>query len=200
MSKLSSSSERHSDIIAHLSKDRDESEVDAAVNDLTLDNLIRSFRSKEQDPAWAENNLEYDLRTTDWILEKTRSSEAYAQNLYAAMCNNQFKKIPPDTVEGMIEVLADSTKLWSRSWRSSGGIIADMREQGGYMDWYCSGIRGDYSTEIEEQIANNELTEEQIAYLEISKHFVAESIVTDEIRDDLRKLGWSVVPYDDEEN
>jgi hypothetical protein len=74
-----------------------------------------------------------------------------------------------------------------------------MREQGSYMDWYCSGIR-ETDNAIQEQIANNELTEEQIAYLEISKHFVAESIVTDEIRDDLRKLGWNVVPYDDEEN
>lgn len=197
MSKLSSSNERYV-IIAHLSRDRDDSEIDAGVNDSTIDNLIHGFRSKEQDPAWAENNLEYDLRTTDWIIEKTRSSEAYAQNLYAAMCNNQFKKIPPDTVEGMIEVLADSTKLWSCSWRSSGGIIADMREQGSYMDWYCSGIR-ETDNAIKEQIANNELTEEQIAYLEISKHFVAESIVTDEIHDDLRKLGWSVVPSDDEE-
>mgnify|MGYP003705677079 CR=1 FL=1 len=29
---------------------------------------------------------------TDWILEKVRESDVYAQHLYAAMCNNEFQK------------------------------------------------------------------------------------------------------------
>ena len=43
---------------------------------------------REKDPAWKNNNMEYDLRSTDWILDKVRASEVYTQNLYAAMCNN----------------------------------------------------------------------------------------------------------------
>jgi len=44
------------------------------------------------DPEWQKHNLEFDLRTTDWILAKVRESRVYAQNLYAALCNNPFQK------------------------------------------------------------------------------------------------------------
>ena len=54
-------------------------------DDWTNKDLIR-----EADPEWAKDNLEYDLRSTDWILEKTRESRVYAQNLYASMCNQDF--------------------------------------------------------------------------------------------------------------
>jgi hypothetical protein len=87
------------------------------------------------DPEWQKDNMEYDLRTTDWILEKVRSSESYAQNLYAAICNNDFQKL------AVMPILTD--KKWSASWRYAGGIVAHMRQQGDYMDWYCSGIRND---------------------------------------------------------
>ena len=122
------------------------------------------IRSKEMilDPDWMKNNLEYDLRATDWILEKVRSSEPYAENLYAAMCNNEFQKLD------VMEVLKEST--WSCSWRYAGGIIADMRQEGDYIDWYCSGIRDSYTG-----------------------GYVSESVVTDEIREDLKRLGWIIV-------
>ena len=44
------------------------------------------------DPKWQKNNMQYDLRSTEWILAKVRESDAYAQNLYAAICNNDFCK------------------------------------------------------------------------------------------------------------
>lgn len=114
------------------------------------------------DKAWAESNdhqndLEWDLRTTEWILNLVRSSDVYAQHLYAAICNNSFKK------------LSSNSETWSCSWRYAGGIIAHMREQGDYIDWYCSGIRC-----------------ENIEY-------VNESTITDKIQADLKKLGWAVV-------
>jgi hypothetical protein len=62
---------------------------------------------------------------------------------------------------------------WSCSWRYAGGIVADLRSNGeDYMDWYCSGI-GD-----------------------VNGNYVGESVVTDEIRLDLMKLGWIVKPYE----
>jgi hypothetical protein len=62
---------------------------------------------------------------------------------------------------------------WTCSWRYAGGIIADIRNNGeDYMDWYCSGI-GD-----------------------VNGNYVGESVVTDEIRLDLMKLGWIVKPYE----
>ena len=117
-----------------------------------------------------KNSLEYDLRTTDWILEKVRKSDNYAQNLYAAMCNNEFQK------RDVWPILKD--QRWSCTWRSAGGIIADMRQEGDYIDWYCSGIRA-----VDDDTYNE---------------FVPESTVTEEIEADLLKLGWNVIPREDE--
>lgn len=110
-------------------------------------------------------SLEYDLRTTDWIAEKICKSNEYAQNLYAALCNNEFQK------KELIPALKD--ERWSCSWRYAGGIISNIQNQGDYMDWYCSGIMSDS---------------------ELAKTgFVSESIVTDVISDDLNRLGWIVI-------
>lgn len=125
-------------------------------------------KDREQDPEWQKNNLEYDLRSTDWILKKVRESDTYAQNLYAAMCNTDFIK------NDVWPILQDDT--WSCSWRYAGGIIADMREEGDYMDWYCSG-----SGWVDED--------------GVKKPHVGEGHVTEEIREDLLKLGWLVREY-----
>jgi hypothetical protein len=85
------------------------------------------------------------------------------------MCNNDFQKL------AVIPILQD--QRWSCSWRSAGGIIADMREEGDYIDWYCSGIMND---EYEPE------------------GYVPESVVTDEIREDLKRLGWIVVDQNNE--
>ena len=114
------------------------------------------------------------MLTTDWILEKTRNSESYAQNLYAALCNMQWCR------HHMWPILKE--QYWHCSWRYAGGIIADMREQGDYIDWYCSGIR-DMSLDEEE----NKIYD--------SRQFVGEGFVTDEIREDLQRLGWIPIPY-----
>jgi hypothetical protein len=80
-------------------------------------------------------------------------------------------------------------KRWSWSWRYAGGIIADMREEGDYIDWYCSGIRGDLAEPFSP-------TPEQIERMKITERFVGEGNVTDEIRIDLLKLGWIVIDDD----
>jgi hypothetical protein len=142
---------------------------------------------REASEEWRENNLEYDLRSTDWILEKVRTSDVYAQNLYAAMCNNEFQK------NEFMPLL--SGKTWSCSWRHAGGIIADMMQKGDYIDWYCSGIRD--LTPLTEDEFNNLTLEQQVSYKE-SLAYVNESVVTDEIRQDLKRLGWCVEPYTEE--
>ena len=129
----------------------------------------------ERDEKWAaqenhDNDMEWDLRTTAWILEKVRNSDTYAQNLYAAICNNEFQKLD------VFPILADKT--WSCSWRYAGGIIADMRQEGDYINWYCSGIRDVDSPD---------------------DGYVAESVVTDEIHMDLERLGWRVLNQQDDE-
>lgn len=133
-------------------------------------NMFKSIRQQEQErmtnTAWQKDNLEYDLRSTQWICHKVKSSDSYAQNLYAAMCNMQFVK------NDIWPLIKD--QRWSASWRSAGGIVADMREQGDYIDWYCSGIG--------EGLGNGDA--------DGTKGYVPESTVTDEIREDLFRLGW----------
>ena len=128
---------------------------------------------RAEDPEWQKDNMEYDLRSTGWILEKARASDGYAQNLYAAMCNNEFIK---NDVWPLLQ-----EKTWSASWRYAGGIIADMLGKGDYIDWYCSGMGSGLGNGDEKG----------------TKGYVPESHVTDEIREDLLKLGW-IVKEDDE--
>jgi hypothetical protein len=141
----------------------------------------RRDMEKEENAQWKLNNLEYDLRSTKWICDKAKARESYAQNIYAALCNQDWQK------NDVWPRLKGET--YSCSWRYAGGIVADIVEQGDYIDWYCSGIRGD-------------ITEEQIASaleqgMDIVK-YVSEGVVTDEIREDFFKLGWLPVDRDDE--
>lgn len=154
-------------------------------------NLYKSYRQQDEDkiadPEWKKDNMEYDLRSTQWIIYKVKASEVYAQHLYAAMCNNDFTK------NDVIPILTE--KRWSCSWRHAGGIIADMQEKGDYIDWYCTGIRDAKILDDDEFRA---LTKEQQEYYIQGKKFVSESVVTDEIREDLLKLGWIVIDQEPE--
>ena len=71
----------------------------------------------------------------------------------------------------------DDPEPWSCSWRYAGGILAELRFEGDYMDWYCSGIGYDHDS-----------------------GYVSEGIVTEEIRNDLAQLGWYPVPWDDDKD
>lgn len=97
--------------------------------------------------------MDRDLLESDLFSGKCRASEDYAQNLYAALCNNYF--------------IRDDAR-WSCSWRQAGALVADIRGEGDYISWYCSGISpfGD---------------------------FVPEGVVTEEIRNDLALIGWSIL-------
>jgi len=116
------------------------------------------------------------------MLAKVRESRVYSQHLYAAMCNQQFSK------NELWPQLKGET--WSCSWRYAGGIIADMRKQGDYLDWYCSGIQGPGLTD--EEYGQLDKPDQEL-YTE-NRQYMGEGHVTDEIREDLMMLGWSVVP------
>lgn len=137
---------------------------------------------RESQEEWAINNMEYDLRTCDWIAEKCKN-RSYAQNLYAALCNNDFVR------NEMWEILRD--KSWHCSWRYAGGIIADIRQEGDYIDWYCSGTDYEFPS-VKKNKQENNIDTHQCDY-------VPEGVVTPEIRADLLKLGWIVVTSGDGE-
>jgi hypothetical protein len=71
-----------------------------------------------------------------------------------------------------------------------------MQEKGDYIDWYCSGIRDTRTLSESEMAALTE--QEQFAY-KAGEGYVGEGFVTDEIENDLYKLGWIVVKYTGEE-
>lgn len=149
--------------------------------------ILEDEKTKWDNPEIKKENLEYDLLTTDWILEKARSSQSYAQNIYAALCNNGFIKLD------VIPILTE--KEWSCSWRYAGGIIADMCQRGDYIDWYCSGIR-DIGPPTDEEYQN--MTEEQKHLWEtVYSKYVPEGKITDEIRNDFKTLGWVPAPEGD---
>ena len=75
--------------------------------------------------------------------------------MYAALCNNDFIKLD------LWSILKE--RKWSCSWRYAGGIIAHMRQEGDYIDWYCTGDEG---------------------------------IVTGEIKEDFKQLGWTIATID----
>lgn len=137
---------------------------------------------------WQTDNMEYDLRSTQWIIDKVKSDDVYAQHLYAALCNNEFTK------NDVWPILTE--KRWSCSWRSAGGVVANMQEKGDYIDWYCSGIRDAKELDDDQFI---QLTREQQEIYIQGKAYVNESVVTEEIRTDLFKLGWIVIPQDSTE-
>jgi hypothetical protein len=136
---------------------------------VTVPNILESANIAMQ----IEHDMSEDMQNSAMILEKVKQ-DSYAQNLYAAMCNMQWQKL--DTWPVL------KNELWSVSWRSSGGIVAELRGEGDYLSWYCSGMGG-------------------LSYRDddINPNFVPESTVTDEIRADLASLGWHPVPWEDDD-
>jgi hypothetical protein len=163
---------RIDDVIAEGRDPNTDEEVQQA---LKIEQMVAEHQAqREADKQWRENNLEYDLRSTEWICNKAKASDAYAQNIYAALCNQDWQR------NAVWPLLKGET--YSCSWRYAGGIVADMREAGDYIDWYCSGIRGDGDNGDSEQFDK----------------FVSEGTVTDEIREDFFKLGWIPVDQGDQ--
>jgi hypothetical protein len=146
------------------------------------ENFWKSAKQQDEEnlvnPEWQRNNLEYDLRSTDWILEKARTRESYAQNIYAALCNMRWQRLD------VLPILKD--EYWSCSWRSAGGVVADMLQSGDYIDWYCSGIQN-YSTDEADPNFNG-------------GGYVPEGVVTEEIRIDFQKLGWIPSEWPDDDS
>ena len=123
----------------------------------------------------ATGRLDLDICQCWWLTEKVRADDVYAQNLYAAMCNQEWQ------YQDVWTVLTDKT--WRCSWRGAGGIIADIRGQGDYMDWYCSGMMRSHP---DDDLVHNDKEELH----------VAEGTITDEIRHDLAEIGWHPVDRD----
>ena len=181
--KVASSPERHT---FQLESARERAKEDGKEIPEYYENFWKTAKERDEDnlvdPEWQKDNMEYDLRSTKWICDKVKASDAYAQNLYAAMCNMQFIKLD------VIPILKD--QRWSASWRHSGGIIADMQEKGDYINWYCSGMGG--------LVGDWDKDSETFEQWQARTKYVPEGVVTEEIQEDLKKLGWVAVEWDED--
>jgi hypothetical protein len=184
MTKVSKSPQRHS-FQLEAAKERAVEDGRTEIPEI-YEQLFKSAKEQDEanlvDPEWQKDNMEYDLRSSEWMCAKVRNSDAYAQNLYAAMCNMQFIKLD------IMPILKN--QRWSCSWRHAGGIVADMQEKGDYIDWYCSGMGG-LNQEYDAK-ETNEDWQKRTGY-------VPEGHVTEEITEDLKVLGWVPVEWDEEE-
>ena len=126
-----------------------------------------------------DRDLRQDIWQSNELLDKIRTRDDYAQNVYAAMCNMRWQPLD------VFPILKD--EYWSCSWRSAGGLVAEWQGKGDYMDWYCSGIGGigGYD-DAEEQTVSEGLTKSK---------YVPEGTVTDEIREDFANLGWTPMEW-----
>ena len=172
---VSSSPERNSfQKNAHIEQAKNDGEEVSPAYLKMWEDIAADDAKKVEDPKWRIDNLEYDLRSTDWILAKARSRNEYAQHVYAALCNMRWQRV------GVWPALTDS--YWSCSWRHAGGIVADMLGKGDYINWYCSGmggLNGDYDPDSE-----------SFEQWTTRTKFVPEGKVTEEIREDFQRIGW----------
>jgi len=123
-----------------------------------------------------DRDLYEDMQACDWFIAKLQERR-YAQNVYAALCNMRWQ--PMD----VMPILRD--EYWSCTWRSAGGLVAELRGQGeDYMDYYCSGIQDFSSDQTDPNF--------------VSGGYVAESVVTDEVRADLASMGWRPSEWPDD--
>jgi hypothetical protein len=135
-------------------------------------------------------DLELDLLKSDYIVETARANDYYAQNIYAALCNMRWCKITGEHSQDTIDILKD--ELWSCSWRYAGGIVAQICGKGDYMDWYCSGMGG--------MVALPDDDVQTLEDLMATRKHVPEGVITEEIANDFKQLGWVPVPWDDKKS
>lgn len=106
-------------------------------------------------------DLVEDMRNSPRI-QILLSSEQFAGELYAALCNMRWTKVGVSLDElckyEMLQLIGEGKsytfdEFWSTSWRSAGGIVANLRNKfhdtdEHYMNWYCGGKEGTVSERV----------------------------------------------------
>jgi len=93
-------------------------------------------------------DLEYVLKTSEYIRSKCTSSRSYSENLYRALCDVVWISKHPFAI-----LKRDS---WNCSWRYAAEIVGDLasttEEMSDHLDWYSVGGEGIVSKELLEDL------------------------------------------------
>lgn len=102
---------------------------------------------KEMEPL--ERDFEADLRELfqEELIQARDSTGFYDQE------NDNNKAVELYSALTNVEWRHENGTRYSISFRGAGGLIAEIRECGDYLDWYCSGLEGCISDEIAEDLA-----------------------------------------------
>ncbi|MGI9450203.1 MAG: hypothetical protein ACR2QH_06155 [Geminicoccaceae bacterium] len=106
-------------------------EVEPGVVVRFIDDSTADIASEAKETA---PDLGRDMTGSERLRELARS-ELFAGLLYAALCNTTWRHVASDQV-------------WHCSWRYAGKLVAGLRGEGSYLDWYCWGHEG----ELDEQV------------------------------------------------
>ena len=71
-----------------------------------------------------------------------RSSKEFCVEMWSALANIRWYYKDDKEDEGL-------------TFREAGGVIADIRGEGGYLDWYCSGPYAEVSERISQGMAKH---------------------------------------------
>lgn len=75
------------------------------------------------------------------LSERVRTDDAFARELYGALCNMRWRHRDADT------------EPVSMSWRYAGGVVSHLACRGGcYLDYYCSGNEGVASARVRDAL------------------------------------------------
>ena len=90
-----------------------------------------------------ERDLERDLLNCQFIKDKIRSEDGYAERFYDALCNTKWYH------DSVIHGTGTEDDAWSCSWRYAGSLVATLRACGeDYLNYYCSGSEGSVAPDI----------------------------------------------------
>lgn len=94
------------------------------IDDSEADPGITSCKPTEMIPS-----LETDLLSSRRMTELAQASDLFAGLLYAALCNTEWRHV-------------QTGARWSCSFRDAGDVVASLRGNESYLDWYCWGFEG----------------------------------------------------------
>jgi|GEM_PF-5605341 len=106
---------------------------DKYLNNPEYNHLINMLESLISQAQFTPSELRFEKDLEKLFGEKIKSDDEFAKRIYAALTNTLWRN---EAIE------------YGASFRYTGGLIADIRGDGNYMDWYCCADAGNVDDDI----------------------------------------------------